>query len=184
VRDHLERALVAVARRLEPPAQSVMRWPPLRSWLQRRARRAWGAANVPLILCYGNINRSAFAAGLVRAGRPGVRSAGFHPVENRPSPDATIACAARYGVDLTGHRSRRVTRGELRSADVILVFDLQNVARVLATSPNALRRTQLVGSLGDDRGVVIGDPHDRGDAVLDDTFARIARDFRHVEPPR
>lgn len=178
---HLERALVAVARGLERPARSFLQWPPVRSWLYRRARRAWGAANAPLILCYGNINRSAFAAGLARERRPEVWSAGFYPVENRSAPDATIACAARHGVDLTGHRSRRVTSGELRSADVIFVFDLQNLARVLASAPSALRRTHLVGSLGDEPGVLIGDPHGRGEAVLEDTLARIARAFDHLE---
>jgi protein-tyrosine phosphatase len=153
----------------------LLEWPPLRDWLRRRALAAWRAGHPPLILCYGNINRSPFAAALVRARRPGTRSAGFYPVENRPAPDDTTACAARYGVDLTAHRSRCVTNEELRSAEVIFLFDLETVARVVARAPRALARTHLVGSLDGDPRVLIADPHGRGTRILEDTLSRIAQ---------
>jgi protein-tyrosine phosphatase len=162
------------------PAQWLLALPPLRAWLGRRARRAWRDAGEPLILCYGNINRSAFAAALAAArGHPGARSAGFYPEEGRSSPEATVACAARYGVDLSAHRSRRVRREELSSADAIFVFDLQNVARVAALDPGALARIHLVGALDEEADVLIADPHGRGDAVLAQTLARIARAVEH-----
>jgi protein-tyrosine-phosphatase len=150
--------------------------------LRRRARRAWRATDAPLILCYGNVNRSAFAAGLARSrGRAGARSAGFYPQEGRLSPDATIACAGRYGVDLSDHRSRRATPRDLADAPAIFVFDLGNLARVAMLDPRALIRTHLVGSLDDDPCVLIADPHGRGQAVLEDTLARIARAVEHAE---
>ena len=149
--------------------------------LRRRARDAWRSTDAPLILCYGNINRSAFAAGLARSrGRTGARSAGFYPQEGRPSPKATIACARRYGVDLTDHRSRRVTDGDLAAARAIFVFDLRNLAQVAALAPRALVRTHLLGALDSDPGVLIGDPHGRGEAVLEDTLARITRAVEHA----
>jgi low molecular weight protein-tyrosine phosphatase len=176
VSELLERSLAAVARRLERPAQWLLSRPPVRAWLRRRALRAWRDGDGPLILCYGNINRSAFAAALARTrDRAGARSAGFHPLEGRPSPEATIACAASYGTDLSAHRSRRVTRDELRAAGAVFVFDLENVARVAALDPVALAKTHPLGALDDDPHALIADPHGRGDAVLAATLARIAR---------
>jgi protein-tyrosine-phosphatase len=135
-----------------------------------------------LILCYGNINRSAFAAALARRlGRLGTRSAGFYPIQDRPAPDATIACAEAYGVDLAGHRSIRVTRRDVRGARAIFVFDLENLARVATLDPCALARTHLLGTLDDDPGVLIADPHGRGNDVLGWTLARIARAIERGE---
>jgi protein-tyrosine-phosphatase len=148
----------------------------IRGPLCRRARRAWRSTDAPLILCYGNINRSAFAGALARSrGRAGARSAGFYPQEGRPSPDATVACAGRYGIDLTDHRSRRVTRRDLTDAPAIFVFDLDNLARVAKLAPLALVRTHFLGALGDDSPMLIADPHGHGQAVLEDTLARISQ---------
>jgi protein-tyrosine-phosphatase len=172
---------VALASRLERPAKWLLARPPVRAWLRERARRAWRAGDAPLILCYGNINRSAFAAARARAQRSGARSGGFYPIEDRPSPEATIALAARHGVDLTAHRSRCVSARELRAAGAIFVFDLENVARLAARAPRALAHTHLVGALDDDASVLIADPHGRGQAVLEDTLIRIARALDHAE---
>lgn len=154
------------------------------SRLRQRARRAWRETDAPLILCYGNINRSAFAASLAQGrGRPGARSAGFVTEQGRPSPDATIACAADYGVDLRAHRSRLVTRTDLARARAIFVFDLANLRAVARLAPSALARTHLLGSLDDDARVLIADPHGRGRTVLADTLARIARAVERAEDP-
>jgi low molecular weight protein-tyrosine phosphatase len=182
VRRALERLLVALAHRLERPAAWVLSRPPVRARVRRRTLRAWRAGDSPLILCYGNINRSAFAAGFAGAhGRASARSAGFYPRDGRRSPATTIACAARYGVDLTAHRSTRITRPELAGAQAIFVFDLENVARVAALDPLALPRTHLLGALDDDPRVLISDPHNRGLEVLERTVARIARAIERGE---
>jgi protein-tyrosine-phosphatase len=155
---------------------------PIRGPLRRRARRAWRSTDAPLILCYGNINRSAFAAGLARSrGRAGARSAGFYPQEGRPSPEATVACSGRYGIDLTDHRSRRVTHRDLVDARAIFVFDLENLARVAKLAPLALVRTHFIGALDDDPPLLIADPYGHGPAVLEDTLARIARAVDHAQ---
>jgi protein-tyrosine-phosphatase len=150
--------------------------------LRRRASRAWRATDAPLILCHGAINRSAFAAGLARQrGRLGARAAGFYPQAGRSAPPATIASAARYGVDLSEYRSAAVTRRELAQARAIFVFDLRNLLGVLARYPPALLRTHLVGSLDDGRDMLIADPHGRGDEVLERTVERIAGAIEHAE---
>ena len=178
----IERVLVGVARRLEWPAGKVLGYPWLRSRLHRRALRAWRATDAPLIACYGNINRSAFAAALARRrGRAGAWGGGFHAQHGRPSPEATIAYAAAHGVDLADHRSRLLTRGDLAAAPAIFVFDLENVARVAARKPSALGRTHLLGALDDDPLVLIADPEGRPAAVVEQTVARIAQAVDHAE---
>jgi protein-tyrosine-phosphatase len=177
-----ERVLFGAARGLDRPAEAVLRLPRVRALLRRRARRAWHATATPLILCYGNINRSAFAAALARArGRESARSAGFYPLQDRAAPDATVAAAAAYGVELAVHRSARVTRRDVSEARAIFVFDLENLARVAALDPRALARTHFVGALGDDQRILIADPHARGEEVLERTLARIARAIEHAD---
>jgi low molecular weight protein-tyrosine phosphatase len=178
----LERVLFVATRRLDRPIEAVLKRPRVRARLQRRARRAWRATATPLIPCYGNINRSAFAAALARErGREGARSAGFYPVPDRPAPDTTVACAAAYGVELSSHRSARVTRDDTSRATAIFVFDLENLARVAALDPRALARTHFVGALDDDQHVLIADPHGHGKQVLARTLARIAQAIEHAD---
>jgi protein-tyrosine-phosphatase len=185
VSGRVKRLLVAAARRLERPAGSVLGRSRVRLWLHGRAVRAWRGTDAPLILCYGNINRSAFAAALaVQRGRAGAHGAGFYPEEGRSVPGTTIAGARRYGVDLAGHRSRLVTRADLEGARAIFVFDLQNLVQVAALAPSALARTHLVGSLGEAPCVLIADPHGRGEAVLESTLARVAAAVDRVEAAR
>jgi protein-tyrosine-phosphatase len=177
-----ERVLIAAARRLERPADALLRRSRMRSALHRRAVRAWRATDAPLILCYGNINRSAFAAALARRrGRRGAWGAGFYPAQGRPAPAATIAFATVYGVDLRDRRSRVVTREELAAAPAVFVFDLENLAHVALRNRSALARTHLLGALDEDPRVLIADPHGRPPAVLEQTLARIARAVEHAE---
>ena len=178
----IERVTVAVARRLARTAGGVLARPRVLALLHRRVLRAWAATEAPLILCYGNINRSAFAAALARArGRTAARSAGFYPEPGRSAPLSTIECAARYGVNLGEHRSACVTSGDLARAPAIFVFDLENLAQHTVTKPTALLRTHLLGSLDDVPRVLIDDPHGRGDEVIEATLARIARAIEHAE---
>jgi protein-tyrosine-phosphatase len=82
-----------------------------------------------LIICYGNIYRSAFVGEYLRSrlnGRVEVRSAGFHKVEGRASPDSHVKMSAELGVDLTAHRSRLVSKSDTEWADTIVLMDRHN----------------------------------------------------------
>ena len=171
----LERVLAGVARRIEAPLEVLLRasWP--RRALARRATRAWKASDEPLFLCYGNINRSPFAA-LLATQRSGRRtsSAGLFPAAGRSAPAASIERARHYGVDLGEHRSRVAGRDELSRAEAIFVFDLENVARIAAQAPRALSRTHLLGPLAPQRTVFIQDPHGRPAEVLERAYEQIS----------
>ena len=171
----MKRAIGLCARLAEPLAGRLLRLGLIRRALHRRALRAWRATDTPLILCFGNINRSPFAAALARA-RPGSRasSAGFYPETGRPSPGRTVAVAKRYGVDLSEHRSAVVSSAQLSDAKAIFVFDLENLVRLAARDPRALRRAHLLGTLGKSGAAVIVDPHGRADAVLAQVLGEIA----------
>jgi protein-tyrosine-phosphatase len=176
----LERVLAGVARRISGPVERLLCVGWLRRRLARRAAQAWAASEQPLILCYGNINRSPFAAELtrVRTSKHPV-SAGLFPVNGRRSPDATIEQARHYGVELDQHRSLVAEREEMKATETIFVFDLENMARIAAQAPSALRHTHLLALLGsNDRIAFIEDPHGRPHAVLEHAFSQISDSLR------
>jgi protein-tyrosine-phosphatase len=178
----LERALAAAALLLEPWIGWLLRLAPLRRLLHRRATIAWRATDEPLILCFGNINRSPFAAALARQ-RPGSRasSAGFYPQAGRPSPPATVAGAHARGVELGAHRSVIVSDEQLAGVPAIFIFDLENLALVTARRAGALRRTHFIGALSPGGAVLIADPHGRGQAVREDVLSAIQRAVEHAD---
>jgi protein-tyrosine-phosphatase len=181
----LTRVLTAVARRLEPAVGRVLRIGRLRRFLHGRALRAWQATEAPLIVCYGNINRSPFAAGLARA-RPAsrARSAGFHPESGRCSPPPTISLAAARGVDLTAHRSV-VLRGDMvDAAPAIFLFDLENLVRLAMRTPSALMRTHFLGTLAETGNALIIDPHGRDSHVLEDVMTQLEHAIHSADRSR
>lgn len=127
------------------------------------------ASKEVLFLCYGNICRSPFAAEYARAHVPDrvrIRSAGFHSHEGRSTPPRFLPLAMAHGVDLSGHRSRRVRPEDLESASLIVVMDAANLRCLVEEAPSAIEKTLLLGPLLPDRPAEIADPYtlDIGDA--------------------
>src|SRR5688572_31385329 len=94
-----------------------------------RSRLARGAIRRVLIVCYGNIYRSAFIAEYLRkhlGERVEVRGGGFHQKVGRPSPPDHVRMCAERGVDLAGHRSRCIDAADLEWADTIVLMDRHN----------------------------------------------------------
>lgn len=88
-----------------------------------------GSPRKLLVVCYGNIYRSPYAAQLL-GDRLGptyqVRSSGFHRVADRPSPPAHVEMSLQSGVDLRAHRSKIMTVDEIQWADAIVLMDRHN----------------------------------------------------------
>lgn len=82
-----------------------------------------------LFVCTGNTCRSPLAAAaLVRelgadAARVQVSSAGTSAWEGQPASEGSVAVARADGVDLSSHRSRRVSVTDLRAADWVFVME-------------------------------------------------------------
>ncbi|MFH0810730.1 MAG: exosortase A [Pseudomonadota bacterium] len=84
-----------------------------------------------LLVCVGNICRSPLAEVLGRelAAEKGLvggltfRSAGLTVAQERPADPHAVAAAAEIGLDLSSHRSRRVTAEMIQAADLVIVME-------------------------------------------------------------
>jgi protein-tyrosine-phosphatase/predicted ATP-grasp superfamily ATP-dependent carboligase len=129
--------------------------------LQRISREAETPKSL-LFLCYGNICRSPVAEALARRSflkSREIQSAGFHPTEGRMMPDRTSEVVSQLGLDMSAHRSKRVTQEMVRRADLILVMDLENYAEVAREFPDAVGRTTLLGLFAPGGDPIIADPY-------------------------
>jgi protein-tyrosine phosphatase len=113
-----------------------------------------------LVLCTANICRSPMAQVLLtdRLAALGqvasVRSGGMLGDGEPPRPEAITAMAG-YGLDLTSHRSRRVTTDDLERADLTLAMARENLRYAVVTAPaiwprafticELVRRGQAIG---------------------------------------
>jgi protein-tyrosine phosphatase len=139
-----------------------------------------------LVVCHGNLCRSPFAAELLRAwlSERGVRvdSAGFSGTGRRSPPEA-VAAAARFGIDLSAHRSQSLTVHGARAADLIVVMDSAQRSEVCDRFGRSERDVLLLGDLDPEPGGprTIPDPVNQPLAVFEETYARIARCARELE---
>lgn len=102
-----------------------------------------------LVVCTGNICRSPIAEGLLRAelarrfgqAAPRVSSAGTAGWEGSPATPEGVDAAGELGVDISGHRGRKV-RGEMtREADLIVCMAGGHRDRLVAGLPELAGRT-------------------------------------------
>jgi len=90
------------------------------------------------MVCTGNTCRSPMAAAALRsalgpeASRIDVDSAGTAAWEGQPATRWAVEVAARAGIDLNEHRSRRATPDLVRAADWVLVMERAHLASVRA----------------------------------------------------
>jgi protein-tyrosine-phosphatase len=128
-----------------------------------------------LVVCYGNIYRSAFVGVFLRdrlGGESEIRSCGFHRVEGRCSPDRHIAVSREYGVDLDAHRSRLIQPSDLQWADVIVLMDRHNWAALTAMGAPAHKLVWLGALLPGP--VEVSDPYELGDDEARRVVARMS----------
>jgi len=81
-----------------------------------------------LFVCTGNSCRSAMAEGLMIKIVKGnnnfcIESAGVAAFNGMPASHDAIAVMRKYGVDITGHRARRLTNQMVKVSDYILVME-------------------------------------------------------------
>jgi protein-tyrosine-phosphatase len=135
-----------------------------------QARLGRGAIRRVLVVCYGNIYRSAFIAEYLRGHlgeRVDVRGGGFHQKVGRPSPPDHVRMCAERGVDLAAHRSRCVDAADLEWADTIVLMDRHNW---LALDAAGADPAKLVWA-----GILAGGP-----AEIVDPYGRAEGDARHI----
>jgi len=104
-----------------------------------------------LFVCIGNICRSPFAQGLFtklvrQEGHKGfdAGSAGLLALPGNSATFLAQKVAARHGVDLTGHRAKRLSRELVDRSDLILVMEKPHKDELLADFPEAADKTFLM----------------------------------------
>jgi protein-tyrosine phosphatase len=101
-----------------------------------------------LVVCTGNICRSPILEGLLRHllaehGIEGVdvESAGVSGWDElEPSPDA-VEALRELGVDISGHRARRLGAAHIESADLVLALAAEHRDAISRLAPGAASRT-------------------------------------------
>jgi protein-tyrosine-phosphatase len=139
-----------------------------------RERLAHARPNHVLIVCYGNIYRSAFVGEFLRnrlAGKVQVRSTGFHSVPGRPSPERHVQMCKRVGISLEHHRSSVIATDDLAWADLIVLMDRHNWAALRHLGADE-RKLIWLGSLIDGP-IEIPDPYTRGDREAEQIVMRM-----------
>jgi protein-tyrosine phosphatase len=97
------------------------------------------------VLCTANVCRSPMAAALLarRLSELGVtarvRSAGMLRDGDPPLPEV-VSVMARYGIDITGHRSRVACAADLARASLVLAMARDNLRYAVVTEPGAWPR--------------------------------------------
>jgi protein-tyrosine-phosphatase len=171
------RSLADIAARVRAAAQIRFR----SVWAVATARRATfsrlkrGGARRILVVCYGNIYRSAFLGAYLRQSLAGdfqVRSVGFHPAGNRPCPARHIAMAGSLGVPLEGHRSAVISAADVDWADMIALMDVGNWAALERLGADSGKYV-WVGALTKG-SVEIPDPYKLSDAEAAVVLGRLA----------
>jgi len=135
-----------------------------------------------LFICTGNSCRSVMAEGLLQKklhqmGRDDVDvlSAGIMMADGLQASPETIELLRREGVDVSGHRSHRVSETILRKSDLILVMEHHQENRILQMDPGVKNRLYLLKEFahGDGVDVDIPDPIGRNMDYYEFTFAVI-----------
>ncbi len=73
-----------------------------------------------------------------------VLSSGIYATDGTPPTDEAIKVMQQIGIDISNHRSRRLTKQMVLSADIILVMEVKHIEAVCSISQNALNKTWLL----------------------------------------
>ncbi len=148
-----------------------------------------------VFVCTGNSCRSPMAEGFLRKmlsdrgdTQTRVISAGTSALEGRPPTPEAVAAMAEAGIDISAHRSRRLTPDTVGEAGLIVGMAESHVDAVVAMDPTAIGKLYLLRDFaserGFDRGIrdPIGQSIDEYRAVRDDIRVLVARMAERMQP--
>ncbi len=171
-------------RRIFKHAYEAARALPDRMLHERRHRevsRRLSSATRPrriLVVCHGNVCRSPYMQAVLQKSLPNlsVTSAGFF-ASDRAVPEIAVAIGARRGLDLSGYRSRPLTKSTVDAADLVVVMDAEQARHLARLFPVNRARIVVAGDLDPqfrgNRG--IADPWNRTRHVFESSFDRLDR---------
>jgi protein-tyrosine-phosphatase len=111
-----------------------------------------------LFVCMGNTCRSPTAEALFKARMPAswrcaieVTSAGTSAFEGQPASQPAVDVLADIGIDLSGHRAKRLTGELIESSDLVVVMAGEHGEEVRVIDPGAADKVIALGGLDPDR---------------------------------
>jgi len=133
-----------------------------------------------LIVCHANVCRSPAAEQLFRARlreQAGERAGAFHSaglraLDGEDMDPVMQRLLAQRGVEVGEHRSRRLTRGLVRRADLVLVTERRQVGAVERIEPTARGK---VYALGNWENSDVADPHGLDEAAYRESLELMDR---------
>lgn len=152
-----------------------------------------------LLVCTGNTCRSPMAEGILkkmledkRVGNLEVTSAGTHGLPNAPASLFAIQVAGQRGIDLSKHRSRRLTPEMIKQADLILAMSPEHsdyMKRIEGTAGHkifllkAFPQAGPASNKGSDGGVLsIEDPIGGSPEDYERSFKEIEKEIKRIFP--
>jgi len=115
--------------------------------------------------------------------RVAVTSAGTAAWEGQSATDPAIEVARRDGIDLTSHRSRRLTSAMLRQMDLVLVMERGHLGAVQALGSDPLK-TRVLSEWPEpgEPALMISDPFGGSVEAYEECWRRIRRHIRRLVP--
>ena len=115
-----------------------------------------------LVVCTGNSCRSPMAEGWLNRKLAGkgwqAESAGVAAWDGAPASPEAVAAMREIGIDISGHRSRALTRPRVAGADLILAMTEDHRREIARRFPEAAGKVFLLDSFGPGPAQDVADP--------------------------
>ncbi len=145
---------------------------------RQRVESLSGAVRI-LVVCYGNICRSPVVEILLREQLPTerfrIRSCGLLPREGSVPPEEYADQARCFGIDLSGHRSRYISKTLVEWSNLIVIMDRRNLDLLQEFGAAAIEKSVWLGAWDPEGPLEIPDPFGRSPEEMRTIIGRMGR---------
>ena len=126
-----------------------------------------------LVVCVGNMCRSPTAEYLLKEKLKGIQvtSAGLMARKNKSACPKAIEIAASNGLDISPHKTRKLTPEMVAQNDLVLAMEAGHTTEILSVAPFAHGKVIKFGRWSGDED--IADPYLQSDAMYQAVFSKL-----------